>query len=242
VIDALRAAELVAVGLAAGAVNTVAGAGSMFVLGALMLMGAPAHVANATNRIGVVAQAASATWAFERRGAGARLDRVEWAPAVAGGVMGAALSLVVSEAHLERAIALVLLLVVPTLWAPPGAAGRWSDPARAAAAFAVGCYGGFLQAGVGFLLLAIQVRGSGRDLAASTAGKVLLTGVFNVPALLVFAASGAVDWAAGALLAVGGAVGAWAGADLTLRLGAERVRVAVAVAAVALAVKLLTTP
>ena len=240
--DTLRVAELVGVGLAAGVVNTVAGAGSLIVLPALMLMGMPAHAANATNRVGVVAQAIAGTWTFHGRGAGARLDVVEWAPAVAGGIAGAALSLVVSDAHLERVIAAVILLVLPTLWAPPVAAGRWSDPVRAAAGFAVGCYGGFLQAGVGFLLLAVQVRGSGRDLAASTAGKVLLTGVFNVPALVVFSVGGAVDWAAGAVLAVGGAVGAWAGAHLTLRLGAAWIRAAVAVAAVGLVGALLTSP
>jgi uncharacterized membrane protein YfcA len=240
--DALRVAELVGLGLAAGVVNTVAGAGSLIVLPALMLMGMPAQVANATNRVGVVAQAVAGTWAFHRHGAGAQLDTVEWAPAVAGGVAGAAMSLVVSDAQLERVIAAVLLLVLPTLWAPPVAEGRWADPTRAAAAFAVGCYGGFLQAGVGFLLLAVQVRGSGRDLAASTAGKVLLTGVFNVPALAVFAASGAVDWGAGGLLAVGGAVGAWAGARLTLRVGVGWIRAAVAAATLALVGKLLTSP
>lgn len=228
----ITALALVAVGFAAGVVNTMAGAGSLLVLPVLLLMGVDAHLANGTNRVGVVVQAAAATWGFWGQGQrGVALPAAAWAPAAVGGVLGAFASLIVSAATLERVVVLSLLGVPLMLWPPATARGEAPRWVTGLAFFAVGLWGGFLQAGVGFLLLGAQVRLLGRDVGAATAGKVVLTGVFNVPALLIFVANGEVDLGKGAALAVGGGLGGRAGAWLAARGGDGPVRAAVIVAA-----------
>ena len=90
--------------------------------------------------------------------------------------------------------------------------------------FGFGLYGGFLQAGVGVFLLFGLVGLAGRDLVAANVAKVVLALVFTVPALVVFAAQGAVDWLHGLVLAGGAVLGGVVGAKVALKGGAPVVR------------------
>ena len=103
----------------------------------------------------------------------------------------------------------------------------------------VGFYGGFIQAGVGFIFMAL-VRGLLHlDLVRTNMHKVFVIGMYMVPSLLVFAATGQVRWLAGATLAVGNSLGGWIGTRFQITRGEGVVRVVFAVAVVAMAVKLL---
>jgi uncharacterized membrane protein YfcA len=90
--------------------------------------------------------------------------------------------------------------------------------------FLIGVYGGFIQAGVGILLLAGLVLGSGYDLVGANAIKNLIVFVLTAVALAVFVANHEVRWLVGALLAIGSAAGGWAGAHLTIEKGVRFVR------------------
>lgn len=239
----LDVAKLVAVGLVAGTVNTLAGGGSLLTLPALLLLGMPADVANGTNRVGVLMQAVAASWKLRAQGGAAlRADPALALVCCAGAVIGATLSLRVDEPTLRRMIAALLLLVLPTLFLR---AERWAGhkPAPRAvvlgAMFAVGLYGGFIQAGVGLLLLPILVLVAGRDAVSANALKTMLVGLFTLPALVVFVQAGKVAWGPGLALALGSATGGWLGGHLTLRGGPKLVRAALAVALVASAFDLL---
>lgn len=240
---ALEVAPLVAVGALAGTVNTLAGGGSLLTLPALMLLGMPADVANGTNRVGVLMQAVAASWKLRAQGGAAlRSDPVLALTCCAGAVLGASLSLQVDEPTLRRIIAALLLLVLPTLFVR---AERWAghEPAPRAlvlgAMFAVGLYGGFIQAGVGLLLLPLLVLVAGRDAVSANALKTMLVGLFTLPALVVFVQAGKVAWGPGLALAAGSAFGGWLGGHLTLRGGPKLVRAALALALVASAFDLL---
>ncbi len=107
----------------------------------------------------------------------------------------------------------------------------------AAGFFCVGAYGGFVQAGVGFLILA-ALSMAGLDLVRGNAVKVVAVLCFTVIALIVFARNGQVQWALGAVLGVGNSIGALLGVRLTVLKGHVWIERFVTVTVLAFAVAL----
>jgi uncharacterized protein len=220
------------VGFAAGFINTLAGSGSLITLPLLILLGLPANVANGTNRIGVLVQNIVAVATFRRRGA-LDLAGTPWLilPAVAGAILGAQLAADLDEVLLRRtigALMIVMLFVVllrPRQWIAGHATGRHgSGWLKIPLFFAIGVYGGFIQAGVGIFLLAALVLGAGYNLVGANVVKNLIVLVFTVAALAVFVINDQVDWGLGLLLATGQAAGAWVAVHMALERGAVFVR------------------
>jgi len=102
----------------------------------------------------------------------------------------------------------------------------------------VGFYGGFLQAGVGFLIMPVLYRLLRFDLVRVNMHKVFIVGCYTVPALLVFAFEGMVWWLGGIALAVGNAVGAWIATKVTITHGERAVKVVFTIAVIAMGIKL----
>ncbi len=246
--DALHLLALVGIGLAAGVVNTLAGAGSLLTLPALLWVGLPATEANATNRVGVLLQSIVAGARF--RQAGVLDGALAWrliVPTCLGAVLGAWLSVDLDEVVFRRIIGGMMLAMVAVIFARPqrwivGRKGeppahlRWSAPL---VFFAIGAYGGFLQAGVGVFLLAGIVWAQGRDLVRSNALKVVLVAGFTLPSLLLFLAYDLVRWVPGLALALGGMAGGWLGARIGLHQGAAFLRWALIAVVLVSATKLL---
>ena len=215
---------LLPVGFAAGVVNTLAGGGSFLTLSAMIWLGMPAHVANATNRLGVFAQSAAAAGSFRRLG---MLTTEELLPQVlvvgSGAIAGAGLSLLLDPELFDRVLGVCMVAMLgvtlarPSSWTSP----RPPRPARWLALFAAGVYGGFLQAGVGVLLLPALVLLGGMDVVRANGRKVLLTLTLTTPALLIYAGSGLIDWIAGISLALGSAAGGAVGSRITVGSGAK---------------------
>ncbi|MBB3168550.1 sulfite exporter TauE/SafE family protein [Simiduia aestuariiviva] len=209
---------LLVTGFVAGIINTLAGGGSNLTLPALMVMGMPPDVANATNRVGVVFQSVSAVQGFHRHG------RLPWQsvtpilmPTLVGGALGA-LAAVFAPNTLLKPLLLgtmitmaVIILVSPSVVAPapdetPKAVSE--SPLGLAGLLFAGFYGGFVQAGVGFVLLA-AISGALRfDLVRANALKVICALGFTLVALLIFVVDGLVAWVPGLVLAVGAMIGA----------------------------------
>jgi uncharacterized protein len=132
------------------------------------------------------------------------------------------------------------------VWRPTPAAGGEAAPVpkgKRAAAFSavfllVGFYGGFLQAGIGFVILAVTSAG-GLDLIKGNAVKVTLVLAFTPLALALFAWSGKVDWVVGLALAAGNLLGGLIGVRVQILKGHTWVRNVVTLTIVAFAVKLL---
>ncbi len=230
---------LFGVGCVAGTVNVLAGGGSFLTLPVLLFLGLPAPLANGTNRLAILAQNAGAVWSFRRQGF---FDKgaLVWAalPATVGAIIGAWLALDIGEVAFRRLLAvLMVVLSAISLWSPRLRAGsrrpRWAPLAF----FAVGVYGGFIQAGVGFLVLAVTTA-AGLDLVRGNAVKVLSVLCWTAAALAVFAANGSVDWRLGVALAAGMLVGGISGARLTVLKGHRWLKVVVTATAVLFAIGL----
>jgi uncharacterized membrane protein YfcA len=235
-------------GIVAGFINTLAGSGSLITLPILILLGLPANVANGTNRVGVLGQNVVAVATFRR---GHVLDLGgTWKlvlPSVLGSIVGAMLAVDLDEASLRRIIGVLMLVMLATMfvqperWLAEDAGRRRSRPwLEVPLFFAIGAYGGFIQAGVGIFLIAALVLGAGFELVGANAVKNLIVLVFTAAALVVFVVNDQVQWTLGALLAVGQGAGAWLAVRMALTRGARFVRAVVIVIIVLSAAALLT--
>jgi len=230
--DLLLLVSVPVVGFVSGFINTLAGSGSLITLPLLILLGLPANVANGTNRVGIVVQSIVSVATFRRRGALAPVGALQVVvPAVLGAAAGAALAVDLDEALLRRTIGVLMLVMLavvllrPRRWLESHATGKQASVwIQAPLFFAIGAYGGFIQAGVGIFLLAGLVLGAGYDLVGGNAVKNLIVLIFTFAALAVFVLNDQVRWGLGALLAVGSAAGAWTGAHLAVEKGAVFVR------------------
>jgi uncharacterized membrane protein YfcA len=236
---------LYVVGCAAGFVNVVAGGGSLLTLPTLIFLGLPSSVANATNRIGLILQNVVATSTFQRRNRlKPRLALRLTAFALPGAVVGARIALEIDETWFRRILAVVLVLaLVPILRSkkpreepaerPPHP--RWLDLSFVL----MGLYAGFLQAGLGFLLIAALTQLGGLDLIRSNAVKVAVVLVLQIAALALFQFVGAVDWGRGICLALGSMTGAYLAARWQIRSGVVWVRRLLMLIVVLMAIRLV---
>ncbi len=230
-------------GCVAGTLNVLAGGGSFLTLPILIFLGLPATVANGTNRVGILVQNVGAVWGFQRK----RVLDWRWGlwaavPAVFGAVLGTWLALRIGDEAFKKVLAFLMIAVTLwTLWDPLRGRAVGSRAPRvapvAAGFFVVGIYGGFVQAGVGFLVLAATTMG-GLDLVRGNAVKVLAILAFTTVSLGIFAATGNVRWVPGAVLAAGTLLGGQLGVHLTVLKGHAWVRGVVTVAVLVFAVKL----
>ena len=236
---------LFAAGSAAGFVNAVAGGGSAITLPILIEM-VGGSVANGTNRVAVLLASLVSTVGFERGGVVPwRLVRALAVPTVLGAGGGAWLASQISAEGMRRVFAIVIIGVAlsvalkPSRWVQERDVGL-REPFRSLVFFAIGFYGGFVQAGVGFLLLAGLVLGGGLDLVAGNGAKVALIAAYSAVALVIFAGASQVDFRLGSVMAAGNMTGAFTATRLALRDGAIRwIRWVLVVAATLAALRML---
>lgn len=250
--DALPYVYLFGAGLAAGTLNVLAGGGSAITLSVMIFLGLPPTVANGTNRVAILAQNVAAVLGFRRHGHfEGRWVLFAAPPALVGAALGAWAALVVGDAAFQRILAgLMLLIALWMLWRPlekppdDAPSGIPEEQGKRVglllAFFGVGLYGGFIQAGVGILVLAVTTA-AGLDLVRGNAFKVFLALLFTPVALVVFSLGGKVEWGLGAALAAGNVVGGLAGVHLTVLKGHAWIRRVVTAAVVFMAVRLWWT-
>lgn len=236
-------AMLGAAGLVGGFVNTLAGGGSLVTLPALLLLGLPADVANATNRVGVLAQSIVAARGLGRdpRLAETSKPRV-LVPALAGALAGAWLAARTPPEVLKPILLVTLVAIAGTLlWKPHVLVARAGetplDPRErrfgVAGLFLIGAWGGFLQVGVGIVLLLFLGGVLRYDLLLGNALKSLLVAALTLVALAVFVLEGQVQWLPGLLMSVAMVAGARLGVRYARARGQDAIRKVLFVAVLA---------
>lgn len=224
---------LAGTGIAAGFINTTAGGGSMLSLPLLMFLGLPANVANGTNRIAILLQNVVGVNTFrQKKVLSLKTDYKLAVPAIAGSIVGALFAVEIDPVVLKKIIAglmVVMFFIVvlkPDVWVKERAGSTLAKPTliQYVIFFFIGIYGGFIQLGVGFILLAGLVLGCGQNLVKANAVKVFIVLIYTVFSLGIFIYHKQVDIVAGLILAAGNMAGAWLGAHFTVRGGAKYVR------------------
>ncbi|PRY95774.1 hypothetical protein BCF33_1402 [Hasllibacter halocynthiae] len=215
----------------AGVLNTLAGGGTFLTFPALVAAGLPPVAANATSAVAVFPGYASGALGFRAELAAmprARLLRLSgWA--LAGGLAGAGLLTISSDAAF--ALVVPLLLLVSTLvflfggrlrgWA---ARRRGLAPYGGAALFAVALYGGYFNGGLGIVLLALFALWGMGDIHAMNGLKNGLSFVISAVSVAVFAVAGLVAWPMAVAMMVAATAGGYAGAPLARRIPARVLR------------------
>lgn len=239
---------LVLAGFLAGIVNTIAGGGSFLTLPALMLFGLDPKVANGTNRIAVLFSSGAAAATFSKHG---HLDR-DLAkrltlPTLLGVPVGAMFAVYLPTNAFEPVFGLIFLVMSILLLrdpkriieerAPSEESGRWIRPLF----FGIGIYVGFIQAGMGILvLLAMSFMHSG-DLVQSNAVKNWIAFLVTLAAVVLFAFHGLIEWVPGICMAAGNLVGGVVGAKLAIKKGNRLIFRFLIVVMIATGVKLIGT-
>ncbi|WP_446831975.1 sulfite exporter TauE/SafE family protein [Candidatus Foliamicus sp.] len=238
---------LLLAGCASGFLNVMAGGGSMLSLPILLLAGLPAPVANGTLRVAIIIQNLVAVSTFRRRGF-SELKEALWLSLFAciGAAGGAMIGVRVAGPWFERIVALTMILAtLAILRRKPGAANEKAamTPARRRLGYAAlllcGAWAGFIQVGVGFLLMPTLQRILGMDLVRVNMYKVVILIPCTLLALGIFAWQSQILWLVGLTLAVGNGAGGWLGARVTLSKGEGVIRVVFVIAVAGMAASLL---
>lgn len=235
--SALGAAAVIGAGFAAGAVNTIVGAGSLITYPTMVFMGVPAVTANIANSVGLVPGSVTGAWAYrhELRGQNRAIWRLV-PMSMLGAVAGAALLTHLPNTAFKVIVpvlvlfATVLVAIAPRLnRSAPGSVQvtRWGPLGISVLLASV--YGGYFSAAQGVILLGVMGIFMSNGLQEQNALKNLLQLVVNVVAACFFVAEGRVDWGYAALVALGAVVGAPVGAALARRVPAKPFRVGIVV-------------
>ncbi|WP_242107501.1 sulfite exporter TauE/SafE family protein [Luteimonas aquatica] len=219
-------------GLAAGAMNALAGGGSFVSLPALIAAGVPSVQANASSTVALYPGGLASAWAY-RDGLGpvgtASLRALLLATLV-GGIVGAWLLLRTPSRTFDAVLPWLLLLAFLSLWLG-GRAGEWlrrrwriAPWAVVAIQFALGVYGGYFGGAVGIMMMAVWGLLDGRDLKSLNAPRTLMVSAANTIAVLIFVAARAVHWPETLVMLGAAVIGGYGGALLGRRAPARVVR------------------
>ncbi|MEE4197068.1 MAG: sulfite exporter TauE/SafE family protein [Bacteroidales bacterium] len=235
------------VGFLAGFINVFAGGGSLLTLPLLIFMGLPANVANGTNRIALLMQNIVATGSFKQQ----KVLQFKQAiflviPASIGSIAGAVIAVQVASDVLEKIIGIMLvimfffILLKPERWIKPPDEQTVVKPTfmQFIIFFAIGLYGGFIQAGIGFFLIAALVLTVGVDLVKANALKLFIVLIYNILAFVVFVLNHQVDYKIGIILGIGNMLGAFVASRIAVKRGPQFARYVLLVALVISSLKL----
>jgi uncharacterized membrane protein YfcA len=245
-----HAVAIFAAGVVAGTINTAVGSGTLFTFPVLLAFGYPPVVANVSNTVGLVPGSVAGAIGYRRELGGQRRRALPLAGASAlGGLIGAILLLSLPASAFKAivpvfiAIALVLIVLQPRLNRildqRRTSVRERAGPLGTASVFASGVYGGYFGAAQGILLLAILGLSLDDDLQRINALKVVLAGLVNLVAGIVFVCAAHIAWLPALLIAAGSTIGGVLGARGGRRLPPQALRAVIVVVGVSGIVRLL---
>lgn len=238
---------LIPVGIIAGFFNTVAGGGSLLSLPILIFLGLPPAVANGTNRVALFMQNISGVYGFKSKGVFV-FPYSLWVglSALLGAIIGAKVSVELDDKTFNQIIAAVMIgVVILTIVNPTSklkdAVEDLSKRAQTIGIivfFFIGIYGGFIQAGVGFIILGSLTYINKMSLVRANSVKVFAALIYTIAALVVFFLEGKINWLYGLVLASGNMIGAWVASRYSVDKGDVWIKRFLVIAVTILAIKL----
>jgi len=235
------------VGSLAGFINVMAGGGSTITLPTLIFLGLDGSLANGTNRVAILIQNISGILSFRQE----KYHKFKMSLKLAsftlpGAIAGSIIATNISDTLFQKILAYVLIGIIISLLLPRPNQKKIEDSKHYQknwfiypAMVAVGFYGGFIQAGVGFLLMASLYHLMRLDLVRVNMHKVFIVFIYTIPALLIFFLTHNVDFKFGLALAAGNAFGAWWSAKFSVKKGERVIQIILMVAILMMSLKLL---
>lgn len=237
---------LIGAGIFAGFVNSIAGGGSLLIMPLLIFMGLPSAEANGTNRVAIFIQNIFSVAGYRSKGVYVFPFAIYVAiPAVIGAIIGSNIAVDIGDQLFNRILAIVMLVVMaisvfrPALRLNPEemlSKGKiWNS---IVVFFFLGIYGGFIQAGIGFLIIATLTGIHGFNMAKTNSIKVFVILCYTLAAVVVFYIEDKILWEYGLVVALGNSVGAWIGSRWSVGKSDRMIRIILLVMVVALSIKL----
>ncbi len=238
----------VLVGIFTGFLNTVAGGGSLISMPILIFMGLPGTVANGTNRVAILAQNVFAVGGFQSKGIKLPVPYTYYLSAVSlvGGLIGAWLATDISDIVFNRILAIVMIVVGLSIVLNRSNKKKGGEENMSTSRqiigvilfFFLGIYGGFLQAGIGFLVIALLTHVNNINLIKINFIKVFAALLYTGAALVIFALQEKVVWVIGLTLAIGQGFGGWYASRWSVDKGEKWIKRILMISVIAMAIKL----
>jgi len=239
---------LLLAGIIAGFLNVMAGGGSLLTVPIMVFMGIPGPVANGTNRIGILAQNITAVITFFKKGfSDFKLSLSLAAMAIPGSIAGALVGTRLEGVWFNRTLAIIMLgvMVITAIDSGKKKSQTFETIPRGRLIAGhllmagVGFYGGFIQIGVGFIIMPVLHSVLGLDLVRTNMHKVFIVGTYTITALVVFASQVQILWLFGLCLAVGNSIGGYLGTRTSISKGDKTIKIVLNSILVVFIVKLL---
>jgi len=234
-------------GVFAGFINTMAGGGSLLTLPLMIFLGLPPAVANGTNRIGIVISSLSATMGYKSKQVSTQpFSLYLGIAALFGALIGAKIAIDIRGDLFNRILAVIMIVVVMTMVFKPKFSTQqvmerlngkylWIS---ILAFFFIGIYGGFINAGIGFIIMLFLNFFNRMNLVRVNATKVAVVFIYTTGALATFALSGNVHWLYGFCLAGGTSLGAWTASRYSVKKGEGAIKIFMVLMVIAMSIKL----
>jgi len=238
---------LIVIGFITGIINTLAGGGSLLTLPLLIFLGLPPNIANGTNRIAILLQSVVSAAGFRSKGVKTFPHSIYFGiSAMIGAMIGAQIAVDIKGETFNKILAVVMVFVVAFL-VFQGKKKQQDYLERLTgkyfwlsviAFFFIGIYGGFIQAGTGFLMLLALSGINHYSLVKSNAIKVIVALIYTISAVVIFIVNDKVNWEYGLILALGNASGGWIGSRWSVTKGDGLVKLFLVIMVVIMAIKL----
>ncbi|NQZ45807.1 MAG: sulfite exporter TauE/SafE family protein [Flavobacteriaceae bacterium] len=238
---------LVVVGFVVGFINTLAGGASLLSLPTLIFLGLPPAVANGTNRVAIVVQTAMGVAGFKSKGVSTfPFNLYLGISALIGAIIGAQLAVDIKGETFNRILACIMIAVVLLIvFKPKINVAELQERLTGkylwlgiVAFFFIGIYGGFINAGIGFVIILFLHFVNRMDLVRVNATKVAVVFIYTLAALLVFILNDKINWKVGLVLALGNGTGAWVSSRVSVNKGDGFIKTFLIVMVIAMAIKL----
>lgn len=223
----------------------MAGGGSTLTLPALIFMGLDSATANGTNRIAILIQNIAAVKSFKDEDFFHFKDSIKLSLlTLPGAILGALISVRISDELFQKILAIIMIGILLTLIIPRKKIESiaklesmpfWIYPAM----IGIGFYGGFIQVGVGFIIMSALYYLLKLNLLYVNMHKVFIVLIYTIPTLIIFIVNDSVNWTYGLVLSLGNAIGGWWSAKISVKKGDNIVRIVLFVTIIIMSLKLL---
>ena len=235
-------------GIAAGFFNVVAGGGSLITIPSLIFAGLPSAVANGTNRVAILLQNSVSVVKFKKKGYfDLKVSLILGLTATIGAIAGSKVAVDIRGQLFNKILAGVMIMsLILTLAGNVKLKKKFTEEnyvhnifLLAISFLFIGFYGGFIQAGTGFLVIAAFSLLGKTSLVKTNSIKVFVILLYTIPSLLIFILNDKINWIFGITLAAGNMIGAYIGTNFTIAKGDKWIRIILTITVLAMAVKLM---
>ena len=225
---------LVLVGCIVGVVNTMAGGGSLITLPILIFLGLPSNVANGTNRIGLIMTAFSANMGYKSKG----ISTFPFSSyigffALIGSLIGAYIAIDINDKLFNKILSIIMIIVILLIiFSPQILKVDLNERIKGKSLvvscfifFIIGIYGGFVNAGIGFIIMLFLNLYNRMNLIRVNATKSAVILIYTIGAFLTFLVNDLVNFGYGFSLGFGTVFGAWWASRYSVKKGETVIRI-----------------